>query len=425
MKKFADIFLVFLLTACAVFVSYFMAEKAVKTDRSAVALATVSKVAVTERGSDRKLLVENNKKDYHFYKQDNNVILVHKGVDYTFENWSRYIDVEKPELYFRKLDGDKKDTIIIKLVDDINDDGSYVYGVYALTEIVRENGTIKYKVNAMTRSSTKQIVDEKVKIEISQSKECKKIGYAALCYSFQEMAYDRKTGVPTGYYNPFHTLQDESGNYLTISSWERGAAEYTVEDDGIFVTFPINVKYKETSEVQQAGFVKCMLSITKDSKEVFIVNQTMSFKPNMEYGAYKYDYDNKEWQSVWKNANKSAGGDKVIDYIQYDATVASELETDDFSKNSSDLNKLGKIVVLQDGVKLYAKKGYKFSQKLVKRKEYSLLLTLNNVQSNNYDVAYTAEISQSDKGAEILTIKFDQPYKRDNISKLKINFGVK
>ena len=168
-----------------------------------------------------------------------------------------------------------------------------------------------------------------------------------------------------------------------------------------------------------------MLSITKDSKEVFIVNQTMSFKPNMEYGAYRYDYDNKEWQSVWKNANKSAGGDKVIDYIQYDATVASELETDDFSKNSSDLNKLGKIVVLQDGVKLYAKKGYKFSQKLVKRKEYSLLLTLNNVQSNNYDVAYTAEISQSDNGAEILTIKFDQPYKRDNISKLKINFGVK
>lgn len=425
MKKFADVFLVLLLTACAVFVSYFVADKAVRTDRSAASLTTVTKIAATEKGSDRVLLCENNKKDYHFYKQDNNVILVHKGEEYTFENWSSYIDVEKPKLYFRKLDGDSKNTIIIKLVDDVDEDGSYVYGVYALTEMEREDGTTKYKVNAMTRSSTKQIVDEKVKIEISQSKSCKKIGYTALCYAFQEMAYDRETGVPTGFYNPFQTLQDENGNYLTISSWERGAAEYTVEKDGIYVTFPINVKYKETSEVQQAGYVKCMLSITHDSKEVFIVSQTMSFRANMEYGAYKYDYDNKEWESVWKNANKSTGGDKVIDYIQYETNVDSELETDDFSRNSSDLNKLAGIVILQDEVKLYAKSGYKFSEKLVNKKEYSLRLTSAKSQSNNYDVAYTAEITQSSKGTEILTIKFDQPYKRDNISKLNINFGVK
>lgn len=425
MKKFADIFLVFLLVVCAVFSSYLVSEKAVKHDRSSAVQTTATKLAVTEKGSDRILLVENNKRDYHFYKQDNDVVMVHNGVEYTFENWSSYIDVEKPKLYFRKFGGDKKDTIIIKLVDDINDDGSYVYGVYALTEIVRENGTIKYKVNAMTRSSTKQIVDEKVKIEISQSKECKKIGYVALCYSFEEMAYDRKTGVPTGYYNPFHTLQDENGDYLTISSWERGAAEYTVEDNGIFVTFPINVKYKETSEVQQAGFVKCRLSITQDSKEVFIVSQTMSFKPNMEYGAYNYDYDDKEWKSVCKNANSSTGGDKVIDYIQYDMEVKSDLDTDDFSKNTSDLNKLSKITVQQDGVVLYAKQGFIFKKSLIKSNEFSVPMTITDGESNNFDVSYTATLSHSSNGAEILTVKFDQPYKRDNIDKIKINFGVR
>ena len=41
---------------------------------------------------------------------------------------------------------------------------------------------------------------------------------------------------------------------------------------GIFVTFPINVKYKETSEVQQAGFVKCMLSIFTFSSTICLVD---------------------------------------------------------------------------------------------------------------------------------------------------------
>lgn len=426
MRKFADIFLVFLLVVCAVFSSYFIAEKAVKTDRTAAREITYTKVAATEKGSDRVLLCENNKRDYHFYKQDENIILIHKGVEYSFENWSPYIDVEKPKLYFRKLDEDPVDKIIVKAVYDKNEDGSYVYGVYVLSEIDNGDGTLKYTVNAFTRGSTKKIVDEAVKIEISQSPTCKKMGYVALCYSFDEIRYNRKTGVPSSYYNSFHVMQDENGDYMTVDGWERGAAEYTVEKDGIYVSFPITIKYKDSSIVQQAGFVKCMLSVRYKSYESYIMGGTMSFRANMEYGAYKYDYDDVEWDSAWKNANKSAGGDKVIDYIQYETTVKSELETDDFSKNSSDLNKLSGIVILQDEVKLYAKKGFSFSKKLVKQKEFSLPMTADSeLLSNNYDIAYTAEITHSSKGTEILTIKFDQPYKRDNISKIRINFGVK
>lgn len=427
MRKFADVFLVLLLAFCSVFASYFVAEKAVKTDRSTAQLATVSKVAATEKDSDRILLCENKKRDYHFYKQGNKIVMVHKGVDYFFENWSPYIDVEKPNLYFRHLDKDPMDKIVVKAVSDINEDGSYVYGVYILSEINNGDGTLKYKVNALTRGSTKQIVDENVKIEISQSKLCKKMGYVALCYPGEEVKYDRTIGVPSGsYYNSFHTLQSPSGKFYSIAGWDRGAAEYTVEKDGIYVSFPITIRYKETDEVQQAGYVKCMLSILHKSYLPYIIPKTMSFKPNMEYGAYKYDYDDKEWQSVWKNASKSTGGDATIDYVQFEGNVNSELETEDFSKNSSDLNKLAGVVILQDEVLLYAKKGYTFKKSLVKKNDFSVRITQKgDLTETEFDVAYTASVSQSSEKTEILTIKLDQPYKRENISKIKINFGVK
>ena len=74
----------------------------------------------------------------------------------------------------------------------------------------------------------------------------------------------------------------------------------------------------------------------------------MSFRPNAAYGAYNNKYDNIEWQSVWKNSNKTTGGDSVIDFVQAQLEVSSELETTDFSKSKNDLNKLAGIVVTQD-----------------------------------------------------------------------------
>ena len=169
-----------------------------------------------------------------------------------------------------------------------------------------------------------------------------------------------------------------------------------------------------------------MLCVKYKSYYIYIIPRTMSFKPNMEYGAFRYDYDNKEWQSVWKNASKSTGGDATIDYVQFEGNVDSELETEDFSKNSSDLNKLAGVVILQDEVLLYAKKGYTFKKSLVKKNDFSVRITQKgDLTETEFDVAYTASVSQSSEKTEILTIKLDQPYKRENISKIKINFGVK
>ena len=129
---------------------------------------------------------------------------------------------------------------------------------------------------------------------------------------------------------------------------------------------------------------------------------------------------------MWKNASKSIGGDATIDYVQFEGNVNSELETEDFSKNSSDLNKLAGVVILQDEVLLYAKKGYTFKKSLIKKNDFSVRITQKgDLTETEFDVAYTASVSQSSEKTEILTIKLDQPYKRENISKIKINFGVK
>ena len=87
MRKIANIMLVVMLAGCSMFASYFVAQSAVKSDRSSAALTTVTKAPVTEKNSDRVLLVEDKKADYHFYKQGKNVVLVHKGNDYIFENY--------------------------------------------------------------------------------------------------------------------------------------------------------------------------------------------------------------------------------------------------------------------------------------------------------------------------------------------------
>lgn len=93
-----------------------------------------------------------------------------------------------------------------------------------------------------------------------------------MCHINDTVNYDRITGVPSNsYYNSFHVLQSPTGEFYSIDGWERGAAEYTVEKDGVYVSFPITIRYKETDEVQQAGYVKCMLSVSYKSYYVYII----------------------------------------------------------------------------------------------------------------------------------------------------------
>ena len=77
--------LVLVLTVAGVFCSYLIADKVARTNLSAQ--TTASKVAETEKPGERVLIVEDKEKDYHFYQQDNKVVMTHSDKEYTFENW--------------------------------------------------------------------------------------------------------------------------------------------------------------------------------------------------------------------------------------------------------------------------------------------------------------------------------------------------
>lgn len=426
MRDKLGLILVVLLTIGAIFTGYIYADKSAKLNKEHVESITVTQEAVTEKPIEKTLLVEDKKNDCHFYIQADNVILEYKGEEYVFTDWSKYIATETPELFVKNFDDDKEKEIILKIVGELNSDGSYIRHVYILNIDKDENGKHYFHVNALTQNTFNYLIRRKIKAEITQAKYCDKIGIVAMCLAHESIAYDRNTGIPESYYYPFKLLQDKNGNYLQPEKWERGVGEYTIEEDGVYATLPITVSYKGTKETQQAGFIKCMIWVFEDY-QIDIVRKSMRFSPNIEYGVYKPElYANKKWSSVLNNSNKATGGDTLIDFIQYEHDYTAEINTDDFSKNNSDLNKLSKIEVNQDCVKLYAKSGYTFSKEFVEKQQYSLPLEIPlSTEFANYDTSYTANISTDKKGNQVLTINFDNQYDQKYMTKLSINFGVK
>lgn len=426
MRDKLGLILVILLTIGAIFTGYIYADKSAKQNKASVESITVTQEAYTEKPIEKTLLVEDNKNDCHFYIQADNVVLEYKGEEYVFTDWSKYIATETPELIVKNFDDDKEKEIILKIIGELNSDGSYIHHVYILNIDKDEDGNNFFHVNALTQNTFNFLIRSRIKIEITQAKYCPKIGFTSMCLSYDNMVYDRETGIPQNYYYPFKLLQDKNGNYLEPEKWERGTGEYTIEDDGVYATLPITIFYKGTKETQQAGFVKCMI-VVQDNNQIGIRSRTMNFTPNQEYAVYKPEYyTNKKWTSVMQNSNKSTGGDKVIDFIQYEKDFTADINTDDFSKNNSDLNKLAKIEVNQNCVKLYAKAGYSFSKEFVEKQQYSLPLEIQTSNGiSNCDSSYTAKIDTDKSGNQVLTINFDNQYDQQYMTKLTINFGVK
>lgn len=426
MRDKLGLILVILLTIGAIFTGYIYADKSAKMNKEHVESITVTQEAATEKPIEKTLLVEDKKNDCHFYIQADTVVLEYKGEEYVFKDWSKYIATETPELTVKNFDDDKEKEIILKIVGELNSDGSYIHHIYILNIDKDDNGNHYFHVNALTQNTFNYLIRNKIKIEITQAKYCKKMGLTAMCLSYENMSYDRDTGIPQDYYYPFKLLQDENGDYLVPEKWERGVGEYTIEEDGVYATLPITVFFKGTNVTQQAGFVKCLVIVQPDF-QTGIARKTLNFTPNLEYGVYRPEfYSNKKWSSVMNNSNKSLGGDSVIDFIQYENDFSADINTDDFSKNNSDLNKLSKIEVNQDCVKLYAKPGYSFSKEFVKNQQYSLPLEMQlNTKIANYDTSYTAEITTNKKGNQVLTINFDNQYDQQYMTKLTINFGIK
>ncbi len=381
MKSFLRVFIVILVAIGISFSMYFIADSNARKNPEARYQTTVTKSPVTEKRGKKVLLSELKKEDFHLYKQDELVILVHEGKEYTFENWSKYIDYEKPQMALKNLDRDKENEIIIKLVGDVVEDtGEKIYDVYVLNEAVNsETGEKEYCVTILSSNTWVELVDSRVKTEVSQLPKCDKIIQIAMAMRYDQINYDRDTGVVDSYASWFRALQDKNGNYLKIDKWSKGTGRYEIEREGINVYVPIIVGYKDSDLIQQAGYIKATLSVRYDY-EPYVRDHSMSFIVDEDYAVHSQKNIFKNpWKYTENNSNKAAyaGGDKVIDFIKYETeyTQDTTAQTSNFANNNTELNNLSEIVVTESYVELVAKDDYVFNKESAKRKEFSVVIT--------------------------------------------------
>ena len=114
----------------------------------------------------------------------------------------------------------------------------------------------------------------------------------------------------------------------------------------------------------------------------------------------------------------------VIDWISYSEKFDSSVTTQSksFAAENTDINSVSKIVLTDKYIELTSKPGAQFDTDSVKKREFSVII--NEKKNDEYEIAYTATITQSGK-SQVLKINFDRAYAAKEIKSFKVNFGIK
>ncbi len=248
-------------------------------------------------------------------------------------------------------------------------------------------------------------------------------------YSSKSIPYDKTTGIVSGEVGSvgyLRALQDSKGNYLKIDNWYKGTGIYTVDDKGkISISVDINIKYKGSDTVQQGG--KIVFGLDYSEKNGFYpAKKSLEFKPQSEYKvADPRNAATKSWSYTENNIDKTAPKtNTVIDWISYSEKFDSSVTTQSksFAAENTDINSVSKIVLTDKYIELTSKPGAQFDTDSVKKREFSVII--NEKKNDEYEIAYTATITQSGK-SQVLKINFDRAYAAKEIKSFKVNFGIK
>lgn len=430
MKYFLRVFLVLVLVVAVVTGAYYYmnGNNPLEKKDEKVSLTTVTKPPATEKVDNRVLLVTLKKEGFKLFKDGSTIILEHKGKEFEFDNWSSMIDKEKPELYYADFDDDGEKELLVKAVCGIHEKtGEYEYELYLLNPIKDKNGKESYSVSAATRSTWSAILDQYIREELSQLKNCDKIVQFSMNKISESINYDKKTGIATnGHSGYIRAIQNSKGQYLKVDTWAKGEGVYTVTKyNKIVVDISIIIKYVDVTEYQEAGVIHFMLDVDENGKYT-PANNSLEFITNKKYRVAAPTLDSiPDWRYTENNADKSVDtGESVIDWIQYPSGYAQNINTQtiDFKGVNTDINSVAKIVVTSNQAMLYAKPGFTFDPEAVKNNDMSVVI--NSGSDTECDIAYKSSLVSKD-GAEILVISFDRAYAKSEINKLNFNFGAK
>lgn len=396
-----------------------------KDDNASNLATTVSKAPATEKYSERVLLASRANDGIFLYKSNKDVILHFGGKQYVFENWSSYIDAEEPTIYYANFDDDKDNEIVIRAVDEITQSKNKLYGIYYLDPYVKDEKQ-DFSVSYLNANTYSEIINTMLREEISQLKFSKKLGQIAINYANSPIKYDEETGIATGgHVGYFATLRSEDGRFMTIDKWSFGDGKYTVTaDNKILVDIPVNISYKESTDVQYAGDIHFQL-VKNDKGEIKVGQNSLLFNTKREYAVSEpKSYGREKWSYTERNGDVIVDeADMKLDMISYktafDPTV--EIQTIDFGSTNNDMKNVSSIVVTESYIELTAKQGCIFGN-ANENGEFSVIINIGGV---DYDVAYEAEVTTDKNKNQALKITFERPIDKAEIKSLLVNYGIK
>ena len=423
MKYVLRVFIVLVLAAAVVFgVFRYTNPEAFPSGRDS-GLTTVTKAAATEKNSNRVLLASIEEEEYYLYKGSTGVLLKHGNNEFTFTNWSKFIDAETPVMRLADFNEDGKKELLIKAVSEKNDDGSFIYELYMLIPKKDDKGNEAFDVAYASKSTWRDILDNNIIEEMRQLKSCKKIIQFAMNSKGKGIKYDKETGIAkNGYVGYARALQNNKGEYMTVDKWNKGSGIYDISDKNkISISVDININYKDSDKTQNVGKIYFELFLNK--KNLFqVTEKSMVFKTDKEY---KVSNPKKVAEAPWtyteNNSNKaSSETGEVIQWIKYTAEYDPETytQTRDYSSQLSDINKIKRIKLTDSYVELIAKEGYTFDKSSQESGDFSVII------NDKTDISYTAEI-KSDSSGESLIITFDKSYPQSEIKTITFNYGTK
>lgn len=375
---------------------------------------------------EKVLLAELKEEDFHLYSAGDYVVLAHGGQEVEFDDWSKNIAKETPQMYYNDFDGDGNKELVIRAFKEVDaKTKERVYCLYVLFVTQDKEGKFVYDVSFVDRSSWYKSFSKMLNAEMSQPASYNNRVQFAMNGTNEAIAYDSKTGVAVNGHVWFtRALSDNTGKYYKFKSWEKGPGIFVIDNDKkqINVDVLVYASYEGVSAPQKVGAIRFGLVVTDGS--VSIRSKSVDFIPNE--GNVATDPSNvakDKWKCTFKNTAKYAKTDKVIDKIAINCDLVNSKNKEinvAYSSKNDDSVALDKVIVQNDTIKLYAKKGCTFAKTKTTSRDYSATIKFENVEC---DTSYSATV-ETENDVSVLVYKLDKNYSAEELNNVYIRFGV-
>lgn len=375
------------------------------------------------RAGKRIFLAELAEEDFQLYQDGDYIILVHGGQETEFNNWSRRIGDEEPQMYYLDFDGDEKKELIVRALEGIDQDTEQKqYVIYVLFIQTDENGQYSYNIMSANSETWNSLFNEALKCETTQPSINKKRIQYVMQGATLNINYDAVTGISSGtraWY--IKSLSDGKNNYYTLQSWYLSTPYIDVDAENNRINVRVNyyITYNETEEVQLGGIINGAIDIQNGDFE--IAKQSVTFTTAEQYRVTTLQtIADEDWTYTFNNDDKTLPQVRTIKKTAFKCTKQNETgENTIFSGTNDETKAIEKIVVTKNTMKLYAKSGCTFSADPINALKYSVMVRVGGVDAN---ITLSGEVG-TENGVSVLTFVLDKDYPQDELKSFTVNIG--